>query len=310
MKENKLFEALLDVIPFAAYAVDIETYEVVYANKMMMESMYAPREKNCWKKVFGQEDICSWCTIPELKQRKAIYQSEKLVSTFFDEVTDQWLQSYDELVKWPDGRTVRYSIAVDITEQKEIQATMIKTHAKLAMKSKKLQEANKKLEFMATKDFLTGINNRGHFFNLVNKIWDTELCENKYIFVAMLDLDKFKSINDTYGHKTGDDILKIFTKNIEKYLDEDDIFGRIGGEEFALVLPSNNETDSLNKLENIRKSTEELIVSSNSKDITFTVSIGVVEKTDDVSIDVLLDDADKKLYEAKIAGRNKIKFRI
>lgn len=310
MKENKLFEALLDVIPFAAYAVDIETYEVVYANKMMMESMYAPREKNCWKKVFGQEDICSWCTIPELKQRKAIYQSEKLVSTFFDEVTDQWLQSYDELVKWPDGRTVRYSIAVDITEQKEIQATMIKTHAKLAMKSKKLQEANKKLEFMATKDFLTGINNRGHFFNLVNKIWDTELCENKYIFIAMLDLDKFKSINDTYGHKTGDDILKIFTKNIEKYLDEDDIFGRIGGEEFALVLPSNNETDSLNKLENIRKSTEELIVSSNSKDITFTVSIGVVEKTDDVSIDVLLDDADKKLYEAKIAGRNKIKFRI
>ena len=310
MKENKLFEALLDVIPFAAYAVDIETYEVVYANKMMMESMYAPREKNCWKKVFGQEDICSWCTIPELKQRKAIYQSEKLVSTFFDEVTDQWLQSYDELVKWPDGRTVRYSIAVDITEQKEIQATMIKTHAKLAMKSKKLQEANKKLEFMATKDFLTGINNRGHFFNLVNKIWDTELCENKYIFVAMLDLDKFKSINDTYGHKTGDDILKIFTKNIEKYLDEDDIFGRIGGEEFALVLPSNNETDSLNKLENIRKSTEELIVSSNSKDITFTVSIGVVEKTDDVSIDVLLDDAEKKLYEAKIAGRNKIKFRI
>ena len=310
MKENKLFEALLDVIPFAAYAVDIETYEVVYANKMMMESMYAPREKNCWKKVFGQEDICSWCTIPELKQRKAIYQSEKLVSTFFDEVTDQWLQSYDELVKWPDGRTVRYSIAVDITEQKEIQATMIKTHAKLAMKSKKLQEANKKLEFMATKDFLTGINNRGHFFNLVNKIWDTELCENKYIFVAMLDLDKFKNINDTYGHKTGDDILKIFTKNIEKYLDEDDIFGRIGGEEFALVLPSNNETDSLNKLENIRKSTEELIVSSNSKDITFTVSIGVVEKTDDVSIDVLLDDADKKLYEAKIAGRNKIKFRI
>lgn len=310
MKENKLFEALLDVIPFAAYAVDIETHEVVYANKMMMESMYAPREKNCWKKVFGQEDICSWCTIPELKQRKAIYQSEKLVSTFFDEVTDQWLQSYDELVKWPDGRTVRYSIAVDITEQKEIQATMIKTHAKLAIKSKKLQEANKKLEFMATKDFLTGINNRGHFFNLVNKIWDTELCENKYIFVAMLDLDKFKNINDTYGHKTGDDILKIFTKNIEKYLDEDDIFGRIGGEEFALVLPSNNETDSLNKLENIRKSTEELIVSSNSKDITFTVSIGVVEKTDDVSIDVLLDDADKKLYEAKIAGRNKIKFRI
>ena len=146
MKENKLFEALLDVIPFAAYAVDIETYEVVYANKMMTEKMYAPRDEYCWKKVFGQDEICSWCTITELNQRKAIYKSEKLITTFFDEVTDQWLQSYDELVKWPDGRTVRYAIAVDITEQKEIQADMIKAHSKLAIQSKKLEEANEKLD--------------------------------------------------------------------------------------------------------------------------------------------------------------------
>ena len=151
MKENKLFEALLDVIPFAAYAVDIETYEVVYANKMMSEKMYAPREQECWKKVFGQEDKCSWCTIPELKKRKAVYQSEKLVTTFFDEATDQWLQSYDELVRWPDGRTVRYAIAVDITEQKEIQANMIKTHTKLAIQTKKLQEANAKLRKLENK---------------------------------------------------------------------------------------------------------------------------------------------------------------
>jgi hypothetical protein len=149
MKENKLFEALLDVIPFAAYAVDIETYEVVYANKRVSENMYAPRDKRCWKRIFGQDQICTWCTIGELKKRKKIYQSKKLISTFFDEVTDSWLQSYDELVRWPDGRTVRYSIAVDITEQKEIQANMIKAHTKLAIQSEKLEEANKRLEIMA-----------------------------------------------------------------------------------------------------------------------------------------------------------------
>lgn len=167
MQENKLFEALLDVIPFAAYAVDIETYEVVYANKMMSEKMYAPREDFCWKKIFGQEEVCSWCTIAELKQRERIYKSEKLVSNFFDESTDSWLQSYDELVRWPDGRTVKYSIAVDITEQKEIQANMIQTHTKLAIQSKKLQEANKKLQYLASKDSLTGVNNRGNFFHLL-----------------------------------------------------------------------------------------------------------------------------------------------
>ncbi|MBF0264914.1 MAG: hypothetical protein HQL46_06540 [Gammaproteobacteria bacterium] len=146
MQENKLFEVLLDVIPFAAYAVDINTYEVLYANKLMSESMYAPREDFCWKKIFGQEEACSWCTIPQLKQRKEIYSSEKLVSSFFDEVTDCWLQSYDELVKWPDGRTVKYSISVDITEQKEIQADMIKANTKLSIQRKKLLEANKKLQ--------------------------------------------------------------------------------------------------------------------------------------------------------------------
>ncbi len=309
MTENKLFEALLDVIPFAAYAVDIETYEVVYANKLMSEKMYAPRADECWKKVFGQEEKCSWCTIPALSKRHAIYESEKLVSTFFDEVTDQWLQSYDELVRWPDGRTVRYSIAVDITEQKEIQASMIKTHAKLARQSKKLKEANKKLEHMATKDFLTGINNRGHFFDLIKESWSTET-KYKYTFISMLDLDKFKNINDTYGHKAGDLVLQTFTKTVEQDLEKTDLFGRLGGEEFALVIQGDNEDELVNKLEKIRKDTEELTIVNNDTTIKFTVSIGVVEKVDDTSIDLLLDEADKKLYEAKTTGRNKIKFRV
>lgn len=146
MQENKLFEVLLDVIPFAAYAVDVNTYEVLYANKQMTENMYAPREEFCWKKLYGQEEACSWCTIPQLKQREEVYTNEKLVTNFFDESTDCWLQSYDELVKWPDGRTVKYAISVDITEQKEIQADMIKANTKLSIQRKKLLEANKKLQ--------------------------------------------------------------------------------------------------------------------------------------------------------------------
>jgi len=59
MTENKLFEALLDILPFAAYAVVIDTYEVIYANKLMTESMYAPRSKVCWERLYGQEEVCS-----------------------------------------------------------------------------------------------------------------------------------------------------------------------------------------------------------------------------------------------------------
>jgi diguanylate cyclase (GGDEF)-like protein len=307
MKENKLFEALLDVIPFAAYAVDIETYEVVYANKLMGEKMFAPRESFCWKKIFGQEEVCSWCTIPQLKQRKAVYKSEKLVTSFFDEATDCWLQSYDELVKWPDGRTVKYSIAVDITEQKEIQANMIKTHTKLAMQSKKLKEANAKLEYMAKKDYLTGVNNRGNFFNLLNETWDSI---DLPIYIAMLDIDKFKNLNDTYGHKVGDAALKQFTKTIENNLDESDLFGRIGGEEFALVIYSNIEQDVVEKIEKIRKDVEAIIINENDQTISFTVSIGLVKKEGNETIDITLDRADQELYKAKDGGRNRLNFRL
>ena len=310
MQENKIFEALLDVIPFASYAVDIETYEVIYANKLMSESMYAPREEFCWKKVAGQEEVCSWCSITELKKREAVYKSEKYITTFFDEVTDKWIQSYDELVKWPDGRTVRYSILVDITEQKEIQASMIKTHTKLAIQTKKLKDANKKLEFMARKDFLTGINNRGYFFELLNELWIKELKENQQLYIVMLDLDKFKEVNDTYGHKAGDEVLQAFTKSVESNISKDDLFGRLGGEEFTLVMVDDDEESVMMKLEKVRTSVENLQIVSNNQNITITVSVGVAIKENNKSVDVILDNADKKLYEAKTTGRNQIKFRV
>jgi len=284
MTENKLFEALLDILPFSAYAVDVNTYEIIYANKLMSDNFYAPRAKACWEKLYGQEEVCSWCTVHELKKRNAVYKSDKLISTFFDESTDKWFQSFDEIVRWPDGRDVRYSIAVDITEQKEIQANMIKTHTKLAMQTKHLEEANKKLKFMATKDFLTGINNRGSFFNLGNKILDFNLTNKESIYIAMFDLDKFKLLNDNYGHATGDIALKEFTKQIELLKDEKDIFGRLGGEEFALIIVSNDEDSLYKRLENMRKAVQNITINKDDKEIHFTVSIGVVKRENNESL--------------------------
>ena len=310
MQENKLFEVLLDVIPFAAYAVDVDTYEVVYANKMMTEKMYAPREEFCWKKNFGQEEVCSWCTISQLKLKEKVYKSEKLITNFFDESTDTWFQAYDELVSWPDGRTVKYTIEVDITEQKEIQSAMIQTHTKLAIQSKKLKEANEKLEIISKTDYLTGINNRGNFFALGENLYSTHTCPQDKLYVAMFDLDKFKSLNDTYGHQLGDDALKSFTNEVEKYLDDGDIFGRLGGEEFALIIKSSSQKDTIEKVENIRVAVEKIILTKDEQEISFTVSIGLVEKEEGETLDMTLERADKLLYEAKENGRNRLKYRL
>jgi hypothetical protein len=146
MLENKLFEALLDVIPFGAYAVDIETYEIVYANKQVRENMYAPQETFCWERLYGQEEICSWCSIDTLQRRGKTNNDEKFTCEFFDEVDDKWLKSYDELISWPDGRDVKYSILVDTTDQKETHGSMIKSHAKLAVRTKQVSKTNKNLQ--------------------------------------------------------------------------------------------------------------------------------------------------------------------
>jgi signal transduction histidine kinase/CheY-like chemotaxis protein len=151
MLENKLFEALLDVIPFGAYAVDIETYEVVYANKIVRENMYAPQETYCWEKVYGQEEICPWCSIHKHALGTLEKEDDKHTCEFFDEIDDRWIKSYDEFMTWPDGRKVKYSILVDTTDQKAVQGSMIQSHAKLAVKTKHITKTNKSLQITKLK---------------------------------------------------------------------------------------------------------------------------------------------------------------
>ena len=176
----------------------------------------------------------------------------------------------------------------------------IKTHLKI----KKLIED---LEYMAKHDKMTGLLNRGEFFRLaihrfaVNK-------ENLY--GVMMDIDKFKQINDTYGHHIGDIVIKKFAKIVKSYIDDNFILGRIGGEEFAMVCNFDNEKTLKRIIENIRMAIEREVIELDDKKVKFTISIGVAKaKESHNSIDDLLKDADEMLYSAKNNGRNKVLFR-
>lgn len=166
----------------------------------------------------------------------------------------------------------------------------------------RIKERTKELEILASTDPLTQINNRRKFFELAAHRFKTE---KEDLYAVMIDIDKFKNINDTYGHQTGDEILKLITETISDKLYEDDIFGRVGGEEFAIVCNCKDSTH-LEKIENIREVIEDLTYN----DIKFTISIGLTKINDeDKNIDMLLGRADAALYEAKGSGRNKFIFR-
>lgn len=172
----------------------------------------------------------------------------------------------------------------------------------------KIELRTKELRILASTDSLTGINNRREFFKLSNELFK-ENQEDK-LFAVMIDIDNFKRLNDTYGHSTGDEVLILLTNTITALLKENEIFGRLGGEEFAIVYKLDSNEESYEKINTIRETIENLAFKNGKSQIKFTISVGISQRCEeDKSVDSALARADKALYEAKGSGRNKVIFR-
>ncbi|MFT5313570.1 MAG: diguanylate cyclase (GGDEF)-like protein, partial [Paraglaciecola sp.] len=165
---------------------------------------------------------------------------------------------------------------------------------------------NKKIfaENMALKDPLTSIGNRRSVYNKVNNIW-MENNENKEnIAIIMLDIDRFKLINDTYGHSFGDEVIIKIAEIIKQNARSKDIFARWGGEEFIMILPSIFGLDTKIFTERISKIIENTLFHVDGEIEKITVSCGIAILDDEKTIDELISSADTQLYNAKKRGRN------
>jgi diguanylate cyclase (GGDEF)-like protein len=158
----------------------------------------------------------------------------------------------------------------------------------------------------AETDPLTGLFNRRGFFAAAAALMAANR-RNKLAPVSVLafDLDKFKSINDRYGHKTGDAVLEMFSKTVQKTMRADDIIGRLGGEEFVAVI-SGKLADACIAAERVRAAFEAAALSPDSPQIPVTVSIGVACGLPTANIDTIIERADAVLYKAKDNGRNRV----
>ena len=167
------------------------------------------------------------------------------------------------------------------------------------------RNARNELEHRAYSDYLTGLANRRYFIEQA----EIELSRcNRYeseLSLIMLDIDFFKKINDTFGHNVGDLVLQKIADVSRTVLRDIDIIGRIGGEEFAILLPKTNLEDSLIVAERLRIEISNASVVLENCEITFTASFGVVT-TSKSNIDELLIKADNALYQAKESGRNRV----
>lgn len=190
---------------------------------------------------------------------------------------------------------------------------LVDLQRKLARKNVELESINEKLEELATTDPLTGLYNRRAIFKRAETEFERGVREGRDFGLAMLDLDDFKGINDSYGHPTGDKALKQVSESIEKSLREYDKAGRIGGDEFLIFFSVDSRKDLKSILkrmfENVTK--DELILPGNDKS-SLTVSIGAVyfekEDKEGFNIEDLVRKADDALYRAKERGGGQIEL--
>jgi len=162
-------------------------------------------------------------------------------------------------------------------------------------------ELYEKVKNLAIYDSVTGIFNRGHFILMANQLLKQSLRYGHPIAVLLLDVDLFKSINDTYGHPVGDLVLKEVATCISKSVRSTDVLGRYGGDEFILFLPEQDYEKSLETANRIREGITALTMIQDGRPIAVTVSIGIanLDFDHDNDIDDLIKRADISMYQDK-----------
>jgi diguanylate cyclase (GGDEF)-like protein len=170
-----------------------------------------------------------------------------------------------------------------------------------------LAQQAERLEKLATTDTLTGLTNRRHFLALADKEWSRFQRYQRPLSMLMVDIDHFKAVNDRFGHATGDEALKLVAENCRTGQRESDTVGRIGGEEFALLLPETDAAQARVVAERIQSNLAIQPFIADGEPVVLTVSIGLAAATLSMSgIDALMKAADQALYSAKAQGRNRI----
>ena len=175
--------------------------------------------------------------------------------------------------------------------------------------ARRMKDYSEKLYELANRDSLTGCANRRYFMELAD---DEVVKSRRYrrpLTFLMLDIDKFKSINDTYGHSVGDEAIRGLVRTCQNHLRRVDHMGRLGGEEFAVMLPETDVEGATIVAEKLRKLVEQQIIEYAEAKLSYTVSIGAAQMRPadpQQTLAVILNEADEALYAAKNGGRNRV----
>jgi diguanylate cyclase (GGDEF)-like protein len=276
--EQSLSDLVLERVGFGVFVLD-RSMKVLMWNRFMQDHSRLSAENVVGKSIF--------VNFPELPR---VWLARKVESVF--QLGSFAFSSWEQrpyLFKFDHDRPITIS---DVTH--------------VSVMQREREEAVVKLQEYANRDGLTGIANRRYF---ESRLSDEFIRWQRYggeLSVLLFDLDHFKEINDRFGHAVGDTVLRVMAQRVGSAVRAQDIFGRFGGEEFALLLPCTPLADALVVAEKIRTTIEQMPVEADGVRVSVTASIGgAAARLGLPSCEVLINEADAALYSAKRQGRNR-----
>ena len=192
------------------------------------------------------------------------------------------------------------------TELRRQTASLKRSNAKLAASNRELRQLNDQAVELSARDPLTGLYNRRQLFLEVGLLLRLARRHGRPLSVAMVDIDRFKSVNDRYFHSTGDTVLEEVARLLSGGVRDSDLVGRYGGDEFVLLLPEVPKSGAAVLCERVRDTVARHDWSALADGLAVTVTIGIAEASAGESVEELLHRADQRLYLAKSLGRNQV----
>ncbi|EJM12354.1 PAS domain S-box/diguanylate cyclase (GGDEF) domain-containing protein [Pseudomonas sp. GM18] len=291
-EREQLFSSLLVSVNAVLWAFNWETRQVLYVSPAYDRIFGRPAglllsDYNHWRDSVYPDDLdYAERSLAQVLVNGAIEDREYRIITADGQV--RWLSDkcFINRQAEPGQPVIIVGIAEDITEKKQMET---------------------ELHRLATTDVLTQSSNRRHFFECANREFEQARSQGKPLAFLLLDIDDFKVINDTYGHPEGDKVLQRIAESGRAALRRGDLFGRIGGEEFAAVFPGCAPDMAMQVAERLQREIQRLNFSHGDQTFGITVSQGLSSLTpEDENLDSLFARADAAMYQAKRQGKNRI----
>ncbi len=318
---DELSHFLLDIMMLAkppqlpARFASVDSLQTLHSNLISIRDfLYAAANGDLSREVAFKGYIGGALKTLQANLRHMTWQTKMIASGDFSqrvEFMGEFSQSFNAMVLQLD-QTLKEVVRKD-KELSEANEDLLKEITIRKQTEAALRESEEAFRLLAITDSLTGLHNRWHFNNLAEAEIRRVIRYTRPLSVMMIDIDFFKRVNDTFGHTSGDMVLRMVAKTTKEMLRSTDIPARYGGEEFIVLLPETPVSEAATVAERLRRRIEETTAEGEKCQITITASFGVsdyIDKTNEKPLERILTEfiskADQALYASKNAGRNRV----